>query len=519
MGRSMMRALFTHRALEPAAVTALLHTEGFDVGPEESITRTLLDTFDGRLHAAGLRLEAEHGSATTLVLRERSGNARAARLPVDDVPRFGDLLPPGPVREQLAGVTRQRALLPRATVHARRSIATRRNHRGEVVVVVEIYSQLQVQTAPDSSQLPQVAVELHVQEGHRKPAERAAGRLQTRELTRTDGDLVDLAAAVAGVDLQGWRSSPTVPLEASDSAGEALSRVLRNLADAIEANVDGAATDLDREFLHDLRVAVRRTRSVIAETRDLVPGTGVQTHRAMFDWLATVTGPARDLDVHQLAWDRYVDSLGAAVGDDLEPVRQELERRRAEAHTELTTALRSERFGAGMGAWRAWLDALATGLPTTAEPIGPAVAERIHKAQRRLLRDGRAITPASPAEALHDLRKEAKRLRYLLECFGGLLVPKRRKSFVARLQVLQDNLGAHQDSEIHAALTRSMALDLHAAGAAGPVTLLAAGQLIELLERRRSAARNVFAGRFTTYDSSGARRELDALLAPLRTRA
>ena len=63
------------------------------------------------------------------------------------------------------------------------------------------------------------------------------------------------------------------------------------------------------------------------------------------------------------------------------------------------------------------------GGPHAGDPIGDVVADRIRKAQRRLLDHGRAITPATPAEHVHDLRKDAKKLRYLLECFGGLLPP------------------------------------------------------------------------------------------------
>lgn len=54
------------------------------------------------------------------------------------------------------------------------------------------------------------------------------------------------------------------------------------------------------------------------------------------------------------------------------------------------------------------------------QPIGPFIAKRIDKANKKVLRDGRSITSDSAPERLHDLRKDAKRLRYLLECFGQL---------------------------------------------------------------------------------------------------
>ncbi len=87
---------------------------------------------------------------------------------------------------------------------------------------------------------------------------------------------------------------------------------------------------------------------------------------------------------------------------------------------------------------------------------------RIEKAEQRLIDHGRAITPDTPAEDVHEVRKDAKRLRYLLECFGSLLPTTERKAFVKRLKALQDNLGEHQDAEVHADMLRTMAGELPA---------------------------------------------------------
>ena len=46
-------------------------------------------------------------------------------------------------------------------------------------------------------------------------------------------------------------------------AGEAAAAILLRLLDTIDANVAGVLADIDTEFLHDLRVSVRRTRSAL----------------------------------------------------------------------------------------------------------------------------------------------------------------------------------------------------------------------------------------------------------------
>ena len=125
---------------------------------------------------------------------------------------------------------------------------------------------------------------------------------------------------------------------------------------------------------------------------------------------------------------------------------------------------------------------------------------------------GREITPSSPAERLHDLRKDAKKLRYLIECFGSLFEGSSRKRFVQRLKALQDNLGEHQDAEVHTAQLRDLAGELHATSAVDADALLATGQLTEHLEARRRAAREEFEERFTAYDTKATQGALDDLV-------
>ena len=128
-----------------------------------------------------------------------------------------------------------------------------------------------------------------------------------------------------------------------------------------------------------------------------------------------------------------------------------------------------------------------------------------------MIERGRTITPATPAETVHELRKDAKKLRYLIECFGGLYDKSARTAFVSRLKALQDTLGAHQDAEVHAHALRTIADDPRQQWSAD--TLLAIGQLIERLEQRRVASRDELAERFGAFDSKDDRKALKALLA------
>jgi CHAD domain-containing protein len=102
--------------------------------------------------------------------------------------------------------------------------------------------------------------------------------------------------------------------------------------------------------------------------------------------------------------------------------------------------------------WRRWLRTEHTELGEFGhQPLGASVATLVLRSHQWLLKNGRLITAESPAAQLHDLRRDAKRLRYLLECFASLMPAQPQRQFVKRLKLLQDNLGQHQDAEVHVA--------------------------------------------------------------------
>lgn len=492
-------------------VVECLAGAGLAIDRPRATTRTRLDTFDGRLHAAGLRLELRRSGPTELILHEPG--APATRVVVEAVPRGAADLPDGPIRARLAPLLDVRVLLPVLTVATRARTARRIDRAGTERVRVTVYERLVVKGA--ALPAPAWIAELERRADFPKDAARAAKLLGQLRLERRKGDALDEVAAALGTDLAGVRCSPTVPLVAGGRASEAFRRVLANLAFAVDANWKGTVDHVDPEFLHDLRVAVRRTRSVLAQGRGVLPDPVRATYREGFGWLGTATGPARDFDVYMIEWGSYLAPLAPGAASALAPVHDHLAERRSEEHARLAKVLRSARYRSLMAGWHGWLDGPPPGRTAIGRDgsrrIGPVAADRIGRAQRQLLARGRGIGPDTAAEELHELRKDAKKLRYLLECLGGLYDPGPRTAFVKRLKSLQDNLGEHQDTEVHAAELRAVALALH--GSVGPDTLAAMEQLTGHLEARRLAARATFARRFATYDTTATAAGLQDLLA------
>jgi CHAD domain-containing protein len=231
-----------------------------------------------------------------------------------------------------------------------------------------------------------------------------------------------------------------------------------------------------------------------------------------------VTGPVRDLDVHLINWTTDTNSLARDVVDALEPVHLLLVRQSESAHDALARALQSAEAAELMTtAQRWWREPALDDLPGVHgdRQLGKVVTKRIARAHANLVKRGRLIHPATPPEQIHDLRKDAKKLRYLLECFGGLLQDAPRKAFVRRLKAFQDNLGEHHDAAIRVAALRTISQELRSEPRP-PETMLAIGQLIAQIDQRRVATRLEFAEHFAAYDTKATQRDLDAALAGMK---
>ena len=145
------------------------------------------------------------------------------------------------------------------------------------------------------------------------------------------------------------------------------------------------------------------------------------------------------------------------------------------------------------GARRCWRS--ATPAPAQAPPRPPRRAGAVHHRARVPpdRRAGRRDHPDSPPESLHDLRKRAKELRYLLEFFAPLHDPVAYRKVVGDLKQLQDCLGEFQDSEVQREEIHALADAMLAERAAPAATLLAMGEIAAKLALSQAEAREDFA--------------------------
>ena len=314
--------------------------------------------------------------------------------------------------------------------------------------------------------------------------------------------------------------SPALPLVSSpaEPASTALRRILSHLAGLIADNWRGIVGDLSPENLHDLRVATRRTRTALSELKGILKNKAVAPYRRDFKWLAEITGPCRDLDV-------WLDDLSARL-PLLQPdstrsasvVEQAAHEKRQSEWLLLRNNLLSPRFQHLCARWQACLGTEdTTRAKHGARPVNDLAAERILRAHQRLVRQRSEVLLGATEEALHRVRIDAKKLRYLLEFFAGLYPAPTVRALIRRLKDLQDDLGRFNDGAVQRRLLAELPshFDVADRDPAGPVM-----GIVRALENdigvQQASCRTPFREHFSRFSSQATTQALvDLVTHPL----
>jgi CHAD domain-containing protein len=431
--------------------------DGFELPPlggspleTRVFTSVYHDVADGSLARAGITLRRR---------TERGRSVWQLKLPSADArleleQPGGPAAPPDEMRALLAAHLRHGPLSPVAELRTRR--------RGQLV-------------ARNGTTAEVTVDEVAVMDAHRV----ADGFVEV-EIELRSGDPHDLDVIAKEVARAGAVRGPGVPKlfralglpgppPTPDDPFEALRARLRVQLTEILRHDPGTRLGTDPESLHDMRVAVRRSRALLRAGRRLI-ASDTDGLNAELQWLGTVLGAVRDLDVLLERLHAEAAGLGGADTKAAEQLLRALERERRRDRTALLRALGSARYLTLLDRYQAELDAL--------EPTGEDVSlDALAKRELKKLRKAATALPDEPHDdELHAVRKLGKRARYAAELAG-------HDDVVRRAKALQDVLGEHQDAVVAEERLRTLA------AAATPAQALAAGRLVDREQDRRAAAR------------------------------
>ncbi len=253
--------------------------------------------------------------------------------------------------------------------------------------------------------------------------------------------------------------TPELPRHAT--LEQALQPIALGCLAQISRNAGPAWDGIDPEGVHEMRVGVRRMRSLLTLLRPALRASRLRRLRDPLRWLAELLGHVRDLDVFI---DTHVRPHVVEGGQDVAMRRllDEAVAAREKHRRRLRKALRSRRYARlilELGRWIAQSDEPD---PTDAQPAEPleqsaldfaeVALSRLHRKTGKLA--GHAI--AGEPEARHRWRIALKKLRYACEFFQSPYDPKDTRPYLHRLARLQHLLGVLNDLETARAIMQRL---------------------------------------------------------------
>jgi len=252
------------------------------------------------------------------------------------------------------------------------------------------------------------------------------------------------------------RLDPDLDIEA------ALTLALGHLAEVMLWHAPAASAGAAPEGVHQMRVAIRRLRSLLKVFRPACDAAALRAFDADLKALATLLGPARDWDV----WlGGQGSELAAALPEEkrLPPLLAAARKAREAAYAALRPALEGPPLrrlaweAVALVETRPWHDtADEAAEQRRSESLKTFAASVLDKRWRRIAEAGAEIEALPDAE-FHALRIEAKRLRYAAELFAPLWGRRKAKRFLAKLAEVQEAFGLANDAVVARALMARLA--------------------------------------------------------------
>ncbi|SFQ65546.1 CHAD domain-containing protein [Roseivivax halotolerans] len=455
----------------------------------------LHDTFDGQVASAGCMLLSEGDELILL------GIVKPIRQ-TGSAPGFVSDMESGPVRDALAGfVSSLRRLSP----------------LGEVVIVRQPMAllddldktlargDLTVLTAKEGGSAAYLSAT------PLRGYDKALGRLSSGLAEIRVSGLLDARGAVSTLLPAALRQDlkPEIEMTAGTTAFRAATDIIDAQLDLARAHEPGTIADVDSEFLHQYRVALRKVRSVLSLFKGVYAPEETADLKARFGALMAQTGTLRDLDVYLIERESYLALVPEPLRPGLELLFEDIAADRAKAQEALARHLESDDYSREMRRLQKRFakdgKKLAKG-PEAERKARDLARQLIWKRYRKVCKIAGSIDASTPDAQVHELRIHCKKLRYLMEFFTPIFPEAEIKPLLKALKRLQDVLGTFNDCAVQ---KDALAGRLEAGDGRRSARKLeiakSLGALLTVLDQRQRSARSEVEARFAAFNSPATR--------------
>jgi len=462
----------------------------------------ICDTFDWRLFNKSLVLYA---SGNRLFLRKLAEDEILYSAEIPSFPVFMRDFPDSELRHQLAPIIKMRALLRLVDVQSRSVPYRILNPDGKTVARLA-FEEFRPWRRKNKSALV-THLWLKPVKGYPKYSRMLARLFQEAGLKISKKeDVFFKSLEVVDKKPGDYSAKLNIKLDPHMCADQATKIILCFLLQVMRINEANIEKDLDTEFLHDFRVAIRRTRSALGQIKSVFPIKTTDRFKKDFALVGELSNELRDLDVYLLNEDKYKAMLPPILRNDIDPLFDHLRKKRSKALQKVIRGLKAKKYATLLKDWEAFLNKPQSDSVTASNaklPVIDLARNRIYKKYRNVVKVGSQILENTEDEMLHVLRIHCKKLRYLMEFFSSLFPRKKINVLIVQLKKLQDNLGDFNDLCVQEEYLLKIIKELPATHRQLKTTLVAIGSLVGTLGRERQMVKDAFAKTFTDFSSPG----------------
>ena len=409
-------------------------------GEQSNQDLTVLDDDDWDIWRAGLLLLCDENNMLRLL---RADDSCLAECPAVSDSRFWWQLPEGDLSGRLKTIIAVRAFMPKYECLLSRRAITILNEDEKIIVRAELF-----EISAKAAQ-PQRFIKILSLRGYEQEYARLIEVLsEFRPTPVADAGLRGLLQH-SGLDVSISPNKPNFRLQDHEPAEAAVTRMAAELLQLARHQEQGILDDVDTEFVHQYRVNIRKTRSLISLFKKTLSAQRHQLLKIELKAIAGQTNQLRDFDVFILDHDYYRDLLPHHLWPGFDQLFRRIKRRRSAAYKKVVASLVSATYLERIGHLLLTLHQPPE-LATKQSRMGvkELVSAKILTQYRRIASAGRLINAGTPDDAVHALRIETKKLRYLMELFSELFPPDDMKRLIKHLKGLQDNLGRFNDFSV-----------------------------------------------------------------------
>lgn len=456
------------------------------------------DTFDWRLFNRSTTL---YSDTRTLVMRDLNTGEIMSSVIFPGVPVFASSLPESTLKENLQSITDVRALLLIAAIQVRVLRYRVLNNDQKTVAYLNY---LRIYPGNEKSQdLSDAYISVDPVRGYDKPHQNLC------EAISKIGSPIPIYKSIYLSNLRKARLSPgsytnqlNLTLDPEMNALDAMRLIYTRLLEIMSANEAGIKADIDTEFLHDYRVAVRKTRAALGQLKGILPKESNDKYRDEFSTYGKFTNQLRDLDVYLLSETTYRQMLPETMREHINPLFDYLRSLRVDVHRDVTEVLNSETYKSYIQEWKSFLQNLQVNEysgPAASKPILELAKKIIYKQFSRILDLEYLLEGDVENSKLHRLRIECKKLRYLLEFFDCLFPQDEIKLCIKQLKKLQDHLGEFNDLVIQQDYLLEITSSMPIHDGNSRLAFVATGYLIDQLGQRQVNVKSDFGKVFREF--------------------